>query len=204
MFIKRYIEASKKEAEGIKNIIKKRMFLAYRLKIADIMNDLKTFDKFKKYFVEKNEADEKLKELQEQQKNDENVRIDSKDIDWYEPMNKIREFYVYSLDKDEVNIGKCYLLDFMRRGYDDFVTLGGLYKTDSSGKEIGSIIGYKIMEKQDINGSIPIIQNEGIKGYGKTYYPMNNITATFSQIQNFAKTKLKKILEEKQNQQQSA
>ena len=197
MFVKRYIEASKKEANKIKNIIKRRMFLAFRMKIADIMNDLKTFDKFKKYFVTKEEADKKLKELQEQQKNNEDTRIDSEDIDWYEPMNKLKEFYVYSLDNNEINIGKCFLLDFMRRGYDDFITLGGLYNVDNNGKETGNMIGYKIIENKDINSSIPTIQEEGIKGYGKTYFPMKTINVTFSQIQNFAKTKLNKILEEK-------
>ena len=206
MFVKRYIEASKKEAKGIKNIIKRRMFLAYRLKIAEIIEDLKTFDDLKKYFVTKNEADKKLKELQKQQKDDENVRIDSEDIDWYEINDDKEEFYIYStfvlsgtnkidetyeknthnMQKNHYMIGKCCLVELRRRGYDDFVTLAGIYSTNNP-----KMIGRKIYKTKKIGETIKEIQTNGIMCYGEHFKIADEIYMEFQQINDFAEQKLK-------------
>jgi len=226
MFVKRYIEASKKEAKGIKNIIKRRMFLAYRLKIAEIIEDLKTFNDLKKYFVTKNEADKKLKELQKQQKDNENVRIDSEDIDWYEINDDKEEFYIYStfvlsetnkidetyeknthnMQKNHYMIGKCCLVELRRRGYDDFVTLAGIYSTNNP-----KMIGRKIYKTKKIGETIKEIQTNGILCYGEHFKIADDIYMDFQQINDFAEQKLKEEIHlklqqhnEEQKQQQSA
>ena len=204
MFVKRYIEASKKEASQIKNIIKRRMFLAFRMKIAGIVEDLKTFDKFKKYFVTKEEAEQKVKELKETGSENEQ---DFKDAEtWYEINNNVQEVYVYSIDGDEVSLGKCCMVEFLQgnvpTGVRNYVVLAGIYKVNDKGAKETPMIAYKDYIDLRIEDAIEKLTSEGMFGYGKTYRCMKTYKANFNQISNFAKTVLNKELKTRERQKQ--
>lgn len=207
MFVKRYIEASKKEASQIKNIIKRRMFLAFRMKIAGIVEDLKTFDKFQKYFVTKEEAEQKVKELKE--KGSENEQDFKNAETWYEINNNVQEIYVYSTDEDEISLGKCCMIEFLQgnvpTGVRNYVVLAGIYKVDEKGKKETPMIAYKDYINLRIEDAIEKLASEGMFGYGKTYKCMRTYKATFDQISSYAKKVLEhdqKLKKQKERQEQ--
>jgi len=77
-----------------------------------------------------------------------------------------------------------------RKGYDDPVSLAGVYQIDDNGNVDERLRGYK-----KFDGSLDELEkkiiSEGIKGYGKLYLTGGRIFYNFDQLKDYAKTQVK-------------
>jgi hypothetical protein len=150
------------------NCIKKR--LRRKLIIASLQEDLKKFNQFKKYFTTENE--------------DENNSYKEMAYD---------EFYVYqdpSLGIENPIFGMCQCVCMRRKGYDDPVSLAGLYKVDDNGNVVGAMIGYDKVEGS-ISELRKKIKDNGIKGYGKLFLVGDEFYKNFDKIKDYAEQQIK-------------
>ena len=159
----------------------------------------KEFPKFKQYFVTKEQAIEKMDELKEKSRKDENFKIIPEDGNWYEQSNELR-FYLYQDPPNGLThirallFAECIILEFLRRGYDDVVSIAGLFPVDYNTNITNEnlLIGYDIeschaVELQEKIGKY------GMYGYGKLYLTNNKFYANFKDLKN----DIKDILKEK-------
>ena len=150
------------------NCIKKR--LRRKLIIASLQEDLKKFKQFKKYFITENEDKQNF------------YKEEAYD-----------EFYVYqdlSLGMENPIFGICQCVCMRRKGYDDPISLAGVYRVDDNGEIIGTLIGYDKVE-----GPLPKlrdkIKNNGIKGYGKLFLTGNDFYTDFNELKDYAEQQIK-------------
>lgn len=170
------------------NLIAKRLIISYLRKIiASFLSDIKSVKQFEKFFITKEQADKKIKELKEK-----NLPIRPEDTIYYTDSGIIENFYVYQLSPTGVDkplLGICYINKRWKRGYDDPVCLAGIYSVDENGNETGSIKGYKKIDGEFADAKANI-KSISIIGYGKTYIPGNNFQTDFSKFKEYVQQKV--------------
>lgn len=170
------------------NLVKRRLILSYLKKLAGFLDDIKTIEKYKKYFVTEKQAKEKIDKLIS-----ENKPIKPEDNEWYE-QTLMEEFYVYqmpSLGISQPLYGVCYVAEFVRRGYDDPVCLAGVYKADDNGNPTGTIMGYKKIDGK-LSVGIQDIEEHGIKGYGKQYNTGDSLYKNLNKLKTYVQKEIDK------------
>lgn len=153
------------------------------IKIAYFIDDLQNIDAYKKYFFTEEDA-KKWKEENGKTRND-----------WYKPVGEPFEFYIYEnlgLEGTNPQYGICKCQNFKRLGYDDPVTLCGVYNTDESGTETGGLVSTLEFEG-NIRNALNEIKNNGLSINGKTYLTGDTIYTDFSMLQDY----VNKFIEER-------
>ena len=143
------------------------------IKCADFLTDLKSIQKYKKYFVT--------------EKEDKN--------NWYKMIDAVRSFYVYqdlSLGQETPVYGICQYAHFRRKKYDDGVTIFGVYPVDENGNINGLLRGTRLIEG-DFPNAVTEIENTGIKGWGRLFLTGDKIYEDLNSL----KTYINKYIEDK-------
>ena len=135
------------------------------IKCADLLTDLKSLQKYKKYFVT--------------EKEDKN--------NWYKQEDAVRTFYVYQelSEGQEIPIyGICQYVHFRRKGYDDGVTIFGVYPVDEDGNISGLLRGVKVVEGT-LQEGVDEITDKGIKGWGRLFLTGLQPTTNFNELKEY-------------------
>lgn len=145
------------------------------IKCADFLTDLQSFPKYQKYFVKKEE--------------------DNKN--WYEQVGNVESFYMYqqlSIGQEQPVYGLCQYIHFRRRGYDDGVTIFGLYPVDDDGKINGLLKGVRLIEG-DKDAAVREILDTGMKGWGRQFLAGQMIYMDLNDLKSYVNEQV----EEKQS-----
>ena len=151
-----------------KNKIQKRIILSNLQYFASLLTDIENMNRFKKYFVTKEQANINI-----ENKKQNNEPIYAEDGDWYEHGEEIK-FYVYQdppIGVTNILYGEVTIIEFLRRGYDDVISIAGIYSVDENTgiTDETKLMGVYIFEGLTIMQVFQEINEHGIRGYGKLY-----------------------------------
>jgi hypothetical protein len=141
------------------------------IKTANLENDLRKKPELEKYFVTEEKAKLKLDVYNEEKKKGKRKPYYSSDYDWYKVEGESEDFYLYQdfcVAISDILYARCKVLQLNRRGYDDPVSIAGLYEADGD-----NLIGYKIFKGYTYTEVMREISKYGIHDEKGRHYICN-------------------------------
>ena len=142
-------------------------------KTASLVEDLQKEKDLQKYFVSEEEAKEKLKQYEAKKKKNPDTKYYASDYDWYKVEGESPDFYLYqdfSIGISNILYARCKVLQLNRCGYDDPVSIAGLYEAEDT---TNTLIGYKIFYDSTYMDAVDNIREYGIYDKEKHHYLCN-------------------------------